>query len=81
MSHCDFRVEYNVPLPPKGDYKRRYPFHLLNRAGMSFIVPCTDDQARQLSNSLTKSIHWASYKTGWRFTMRRVLGGIRIWRI
>ena len=81
MRHYDFEVEYNIPIPPKGDYKRRYPFHLLRKVNMSFFVPCDVLECEKLTNSLTRSINHASYKTGWRFTMRRVEEGIRVWRI
>jgi hypothetical protein len=81
MRHYDFPVEYNIPIPEKGDYKRKYSFRLLKQVGMSFLVPCSDEEWRRLSNCLTASIAHASYKTGWRFTMRRIPGGIRVWRI
>lgn len=80
MKHCDFPVEYNIPIPPKGDYKRRYSFRALKIVGMSFMVPCEEMDAQKLWNTLTRSASWHSYKTGWVFTMRRIIGGIRIWR-
>lgn len=81
MKHYDFPIEYDIPLPEKGDYKRRYPWRELKKVGTSFLVPCSEEEAEKLSNSLTRSSNWASYKTGWQFTMRRILGGIRVWRI
>lgn len=79
--HYEFEVEYHIPLPVKGDYRRRYPFRELKQVGCSFMVPCDVLGMEKMWNTLTRSQHWASYKTGWKFTMRRVLGGIRIWRI
>lgn len=81
LRHYDFPLEYDVPIPPKQDVKRRYPFKALTKKGMSFMVPCDPMDLRKLWNSLTRSAAWASTKTGWKFTMRQILGGIRVWRI
>ena len=81
MKHLEFPVEYGVPLPSKGDYKRRYPFRELKIVGASFLVPCDDEAIQRLWNSLNRCAHWHGCKTGWKFTLRRILGGIRVWRV
>lgn len=72
-------IEHGVPLPAKGDIKRRYPFRQMNIRD-SFFVPVDVLDIKQAWNSLNRSRLYAQYKTGFEFTIRQVLGGLRVWR-
>ena len=73
-------IEDGVPIP---DFQySRYPWKEM-RVGQSFFVRTPDDQkvrARVLG-SLTSCRCNAQRKLGRRFTIRRVPGGYRAWRV
>ena len=75
-----FDIERNVPLPPVKIGKPKYPFQKL-AISESFLVPCGDYEKPEAMNSLTSCRAHAQRKTGWKFAMRSVKGGIRVWRI
>lgn len=75
-----YQVESSIPIPRKQDHRRRYPFDRMQIA-QSFMVPCEPQDIDALWNTLTSCRRWATYKSGFRYTMRRVTGGIRVWRI
>jgi hypothetical protein len=73
-------IEHGIPLPSRGDIKRRYPFRKMNVRD-SFLVPCEPYELKARWNSLSSSIRWASYKTGFKFEVRQVENGLRVWRV
>jgi hypothetical protein len=77
----EFNVERGVPIPPKGYGKNIYPWRSME-TGDSFMVPCPaiSKETERLFNTLTKCANNHRLKTGKRFTMRRVMEGIRVWR-
>lgn len=75
-----FEIEQGVPIPPRGSGRSvaKYPFRHL-KIGESFFVPCGDAQeAARIRQSIANCtpIHRPA-----RFTVRRVEGGVRAWRI
>lgn len=72
-------VEKGIPIPDEsrgGDHATRtykYPFHLME-VGDSFFVP--ELNSYQFSGRIANGQH----RTGFKFTVRTVEGGIRIWR-
>lgn len=82
------KVEANVVIPEYGlGRKRKYPWLQLNPVcgepprGDSFLVECDFGDSERVWNSLTSCRASITYRTGRKFTMRRVHGGIRVWRI
>ncbi len=80
MSIEAFPVEHGVPVEGIASKRNKYPWRKL-KVGDSFFVPGDDWEIKSMMNSLTSCKNWATYKTGFRFVMRSVLGGIRIWRV
>lgn len=74
-----FKIEQGVPLPKMGKIRQKYPYRRL-KPGESFLVACGENERERMMNSLNSGAHWAGYKTGFKFAMRTVLGGIRVWR-
>jgi hypothetical protein len=79
-SSHELPVEHGIPIPPRGDFKRRYPFKRMH-VGDSFFVPCEPFELEDRWNSLTSCIRNATVKTGFKFATRQVEGGLRVWRI
>ena len=71
----DFKVEKGIPVPPR---QARYPFREM-KVGESFFVPCTDEEKARIQNRLTNSC--AKARGFGTFTVRRVEGGVRAWKI
>lgn len=74
----DFPIEKGVEIPKitrvgSGGNNRKYPWNEME-IGDSFFVPGAN--ARQFGTTSQ-----ASKRTGKRFTMRTVEGGVRVWRI
>jgi hypothetical protein len=78
-SHA-FPVEHGIPIPPRWEFKRRYPFRKLHVRD-SFFVPCEPQELKDRWNSLASSVRWATIQTGFKFAVRQVDGGLRVWRI
>ena len=84
-------VDRDVVMPEVGgglgDRRRKYPWLQLNPVtgnpprGDSFLVECDYGNSEQVWNSLTSCAHSISHRTGRKFIMRRVLDGIRVWRL
>lgn len=72
-------IETNVP-PPGLKGSRKYQWDEL-KVGQSFLVYCARDEKRRLWDSLTSCRRNAQARTGFRFEMRGVEKGIRIWRM
>ena len=75
-----FEIESNIPVPAIKPGRPKYPFRQL-AVSESFLVPCGDYEKPEAMNSLTSCRAHAQRKTGWKFVMRSVTGGIRVWRI
>lgn len=88
MTTAGILIERNVPIPPAhagykwkgGGRPPKYPWRYL-KMGESFLVWCTPAQVIPVMNALTNARSFAEKQTGFKFTMRRVESGIRIWRV
>lgn len=76
------RLEKFHQIPGKSGCKAKYPWRLMG-VGTDFLARCGDEPAeiKKKFNSLTSCIANARRQTGFRFRMRRVPGGIRVWRV
>ena len=74
-----FPIYKGKPMPPRGAYRGKYPWRRME-VGDSFLVPCDTWEARETWDKLTRCRWWATYKTGFRFALRRVHEGIAVWR-
>jgi hypothetical protein len=73
-------IENGIPIPKqKRKRKTLYPLADLG-VGQSFFVACAPERSRKLITSLGSSAKNQANKTGRRFTLRTVEGGIRVWR-
>ncbi len=82
MSTQQIAIERFIPIPTKRGCMAKYPLRKLV-VSESFLVPCDDTAGatQRLYNSLTSCAAGIERSTGYLFTMRRVKGGIRVWRI
>ena len=71
----DFKVEKGIPFPR---VRLRYPFREM-KVGDSFFMPCADEEKRRIARRLSSTT--SNPKNGGRFTVRRVEGGVRVWKI
>lgn len=69
-----FEVETGIPIPAQHHANQRYPWHTLN-VGESFFVPNGKLKSIQICASKMKA------KTGHRYLVRPVDGGVRAWRL
>ena len=69
------KIEKNIPIPEK---RRTYPLDELD-IGDSFLVQVPKEEIKSARNKLSASVSNAS-KTGSKFTVRVVDGGLRVWR-
>jgi hypothetical protein len=69
----DYIVDRNIPIPTEPYHKNRFPFNNMS-VGDSFVV------AHQDRHSVSSAAWIYGNKTGRKFTTRKYLGGIRIWR-
>jgi hypothetical protein len=76
-SSKQFKIEANVIVPPK---QRRgiYPWRLMN-VGDSFFVEGDDSSVR--SNVANCATSFSCRNKGYRFSIRKVPGGLRVWRV
>lgn len=72
-----YQIDRGVPVPPVGTASR-YPWEDMG-VGDSFFVPCEYD--RIAHNRLSTAARHHAKRTGKHFTVRRVDGGLRCWRI
>lgn len=78
MADFVFKIDKNIPIPPKSYSGRvaKYPTAQLE-VGESFMIPNSE-----LSSSKHKGgIYNVSAKTGRKFTTRTYPEGVRIWRV
>lgn len=79
MNEGPFRIEYGIEMPrPNG--RDKYPWKKMKPGG-SFLVPCGNFETLELMHSLTSCARNAEKKTGSKFAMRKVEGGVRVWRL
>lgn len=70
-----FEIEKNIPIPnPEVGRNRLYPFDDLE-IGDSFFVP------NKTRHDFSGPLHQASQRTKFKFSVRSVDGGVRIWRV
>lgn len=72
-------IEKNVPIPEIGR-PVLYPWHGM-QVGESFMVRCPKCELQRLTNTLTSCASRAARRSGFKFAIRRVNGGVRAWRI
>lgn len=68
------KIDTGIPLPDPKTGGSKYPWKDMD-IGHSFFVP------EQVTATFKTQITNAQKRTGFRFTSRRVEGGIRVWRI
>ncbi len=72
-------IERGVPIPPLRK-PMRYPWAELREIGDSFLVPEPDlAERRRRMRRLCASIPWQTRRTGRRYIVRMVAGGVRCW--
>ena len=79
-----YPVDHGIPLPPNprlggGRTRQRYPFKLME-IGDSFLVPYGEEAPEIVRNRAAVSCSKTSADTGYRFELRTLADGIRIWR-
>jgi hypothetical protein len=74
-------IETGVPMPPtRAIQSTVYPFAKLTKVGMSFFVPDSDVAGHVLQRRVASRAVWHSKARNWKFAIRRVEGGVRVWR-
>lgn len=71
----EYKVEKGLKIPEYKNSSKKYP---ILKVGESFFVPCTDEDKQRIQNNLSTG---SRYRREGKYTVRRVDGGIRIWRI
>lgn len=80
-----YKLQVGIPIPPRSNIKerkRKYPFKDM-RVGMSFLVPkkeATNDLDK-LMKRIGPAAHSAGKSLGFKFALRRVSDGVRVWRV
>jgi hypothetical protein len=76
-----YQIEKGIEVPAKKIFvgKSVYPFATME-VGDSFFVPQVDGKPKT-DGSLRSSARQAAKKFGFKFTVRRVDGGFRCWRV
>lgn len=74
MKNGKIEIETGVPLPHKGRWRALYPWRDMI-IGDSFFVP------GKTPKTMTGSAAHARKQLGFKFTLRSVDGGVRVWRI
>lgn len=73
-------IESHIPIPPSsGGRPPAYPWRLME-IGQSFKITCEGEAKEKVWNSIQSCRRRAQDRTGRKFLMRSVAGGIRIWR-
>lgn len=74
-----YEIEKGVPV--KGEIRTRYPFADMD-PNDSFLVECEEDKRRTVAANLSASARrFRESHYGRRYTVRRVEGGVRCWRV
>jgi hypothetical protein len=72
----NYKIEKNIPVPPRRG-KFKYPLGQM-KIGDSFFVKQEDSNNGQIRFA---SSYFAKRNKGYLFTVRKVEGGFRVWRI
>lgn len=80
-----YKLQSNVPIPSrvvKTRRKTKYPFEQM-QIGMSFLVPKkdADNNMPRLMARVGAATALAKKKFGFKFTLRRLPDGVRVWRV
>lgn len=79
-----YKIEANIPIPPPVSGRRRmkYPFDAM-QTGDSFFVSKNETKGdiKKLQNQVGAAAAGARKKFGFKFAMRTLSDGLRIWRI
>ena len=78
MNFEDIKIETGIPLPPANGAK--YPFATMN-VGDSFFVPFDGEDPNTVRERIGSPAGQWSRRHEQKFTVRRVAGGMRVWRI
>ena len=79
--NCEIEKDIAIPKGGTGRGRNRYPL-LSMSVGDSFYIPTLDNESvRKAENRVRGSIRYAALRTGAAFSIRRVDGGIRVWRV
>jgi hypothetical protein len=75
-----FPISSKIPLPPRANSTGRYPLRAL-QIGESFFVPAKDagEEGRTLYQAASN--FRVRFKSTHRFSIRKVKGGFRAWRV
>jgi hypothetical protein len=81
----EYEIEHGIPVPPLrsgSGIGEKMPLGKME-LGDSFLVPIhmSNGDARQLRNRLNGVVGYYSKKSGKRFAVRSVDGGVRVWRV
>jgi hypothetical protein len=77
------RIEKNVPMRRRCNNAILYPFDQME-CGDSFMVPTTDSETpRKVDKFIRRQMELFAkqYGSAYQFTIRKVAGGMRCWRI
>ena len=71
----EFKIEKDIPLPDRigSGRARKYPFSRME-VGDSFFAPVA-------GNRIHSAVSQFSKRTGMKFTVKKVDGGCRVWRL
>lgn len=80
-----YRIETGVMLPARGSAIKSELRRMVAAldVGQSIMVPCVDDPVaiRKTNNRVFVVAYRETKQTGHKYTLRKMPGGIRIWRI
>ncbi len=72
------KIEHGIPIPPKCSSSGDIPFRDLS---VNDSVMITMKQSKREQNKLTGYASAYGYRLNMKFTVRKIKGGYRIWRI
>ena len=79
-----FAVESGIPTPLRGKsgHHCKYPYASM-KVGDSFLVPYTNGKHNEADVKRVKAAvyGYAQYNVGYRFSVRSMSNGIRVWRV
>lgn len=80
-----YKLQSNIPIPPRSnpkERKRKYPFKDM-QVGMSFLVPKKEaaNDIDKLMKRIGPAAHSAGTSLGFKFALRRMSDGVRVWRV
>jgi len=72
-------IDKGVPVPPLRTRVSKYPWPSM-AVGDSFFVEATPEEMKSRAASLSRGATAAGKKLGTQFTVRKMDGGVRVWR-